>query len=350
MSVICPAYNHEQYIGKLIHSILNQTEQDFEAIIVDDCSKDRTPEVVESFADDRIKLIRNKFNRGLNANINTALEAATGDFLTYIGSDDMFFNTHFEVMTKYLEQHPDTDVVYCWLQPIDENGNKHPYYDDSAPFSSAREEALREMFYKRSVFPCPGMTMRRSALQKICPLPPAVANYQDCMMHIWLLMNGDFHQLPEPLVYYRRHEGNLSANDLIPFTRSRYEISALMDAFLKMSADQIRQVFPAELNDLKLTVTDENKSFVLGMLALRADDECRRLWGYSQIIDAVNKNERELHDTCGYDYKFLLGLTGEIVNRFHQIELHKNERGWFEKFFYRMYRHLEKKRMKRTRR
>ena len=74
VSVVMSVYNDEQYLKESLDSIFAQTIQDFELIIVDDCSTDRTVEIIESYHDDRIRLICNSENRGLTRNLNTALE------------------------------------------------------------------------------------------------------------------------------------------------------------------------------------------------------------------------------------------------------------------------------------
>ena len=73
VSVVMSVYNDEQYLKESLDSIFAQTIQDFELIIVDDCSTDRTVEIIENYHDDRIRLICNSENRGLTRNLNTAL-------------------------------------------------------------------------------------------------------------------------------------------------------------------------------------------------------------------------------------------------------------------------------------
>ena len=89
ISIIIPAYNAEQFIKNTINSILNQSYQDFEIVVVNDGSKDRTKEIVEELAklDNRIHLISQK-NQGVSAARNVAIEQAKGDFLTMVDADD----------------------------------------------------------------------------------------------------------------------------------------------------------------------------------------------------------------------------------------------------------------------
>jgi len=90
VSIIVPAYNAEKYIADAIGSVLRQTYPYFELIIVDDASTDRTAEVVQSFSDQRIKLIRHASNKGPGAARNTAIEAASGKWIAFLDADDQW--------------------------------------------------------------------------------------------------------------------------------------------------------------------------------------------------------------------------------------------------------------------
>ncbi|WP_039872494.1 glycosyltransferase family 2 protein, partial [Helicobacter canadensis] len=72
ISILTPSFNHEKYIGFFLQSVLGQTFQNFELIIVDDCSWDKNLEEIKKFKDERIKLIRHDYNKGINAALNTA--------------------------------------------------------------------------------------------------------------------------------------------------------------------------------------------------------------------------------------------------------------------------------------
>ena len=89
VTVFMAAYNAAQFIEKSIQSILNQTFNDFELLIVDDGSTDNTLEIIRSFTDDRITIIENKINRGLIYTRNLAIQYARGTYLAIQDSDDI---------------------------------------------------------------------------------------------------------------------------------------------------------------------------------------------------------------------------------------------------------------------
>ena len=89
-SILCPSFNHEKYVGFFIQSVLEQSFDDFELIIVDDFSNDKNVEKIKEFKDERIKLIQHEYNKGINASLNTAFENSMGEFIVFSASDDMF--------------------------------------------------------------------------------------------------------------------------------------------------------------------------------------------------------------------------------------------------------------------
>ena len=91
ISIIVPVYNSEKYLSKCIESILGQTERDLEIILVDDDSKDKSLDVIESYRDkfpDKIKIVKNDFNHGAGYSRNRGLELASGDYIGFVDSDD----------------------------------------------------------------------------------------------------------------------------------------------------------------------------------------------------------------------------------------------------------------------
>ena len=110
VSIITPAYNASQYIKGTIESVLNQTYDNWELIIVNDGSTDNTKEIVESFKDSRIKLINQK-NMGVSVARNRGLSEAQGEFITFLDADDILPPKSLEVRVKYLKENSDVDLV-----------------------------------------------------------------------------------------------------------------------------------------------------------------------------------------------------------------------------------------------
>lgn len=123
VSIMMPAYNAEPYIGMAIESVLNQVFTDWELIIVNDGSHDRTAEIAAGYADERIRLVHQE-NAGEAAARNHALSLASGKWLAFLDADDQYLPNHLELTIRYLESHPAKDGVYTDGRHIDQFGNE----------------------------------------------------------------------------------------------------------------------------------------------------------------------------------------------------------------------------------
>ena len=113
VSVIIPTYNRAHLVGRAICSVLNQTFQDFEIIVVDDGSTDNTEEVVKSFNDPRIRYIRHEQNRGGSAARNTGIRAARGEYIAFLDSDDEWLPEKLDTQLKTMSTLPEHFVGVC---------------------------------------------------------------------------------------------------------------------------------------------------------------------------------------------------------------------------------------------
>lgn len=110
VSVIMPVYNGELFLSEAIDSVLGQTFDSFELIIIDDGSTDRTQEVVMSYKDPRIKYLLNDRNRRIVYSLNRGLDCAKGKYIARMDADDICFPARLERQVDYMEQHPDVGL------------------------------------------------------------------------------------------------------------------------------------------------------------------------------------------------------------------------------------------------
>lgn len=110
VSIVLPTYNRAQHIGKSIESVLRQTYENFELIIVDDCSIDNTADVVRAFDDKRIRYIKHEENKRLPSALNTGFFHSKGDYLTWTSDDNEYLESAIEKMVVYLK-HTDKEFV-----------------------------------------------------------------------------------------------------------------------------------------------------------------------------------------------------------------------------------------------
>ena len=158
ISVIMSVFNEEQYIVESIQSILNQTISDFEIIVYDDCSTDRTLEIIRGLDDDRIHIYQNHTNQGLTKNLNQALDIASGQYIARMDGDDVSTPDRFERQIQYMNSHPDTMLISCQTQSFGEESLVWKLQDDP--------EKLRCMMLVRPVLAHPGFMFRKELVDQ----------------------------------------------------------------------------------------------------------------------------------------------------------------------------------------
>ena len=313
ISILTPSFNHEKFVGLFIESVLKQTLEDFELIIVDDCSSDNNVNEILKFKDPRIKLIQHPYNQGINAGINTAFENANGEYLVFCASDDMLTPNALEVLCKALDENPSLKAIYPSLVKIDENGMK-----DNKKFGDyrnrARIEYIHEFFMRGNRLTSPGMAMRRDDFKEILyPLDTAMCNQQDTQMHIKILLNGEIKILDDVLVMYRfdPKTSNVSARTDITIRRENMEIERLMDTFLAMKdIDLLQKIFAKEIAKLSINPQEDMIEYFLGRMALLSPVEAIQVWGYHKVMESYSTKEsaKRLKDIYDFDFKAYLGM------------------------------------------
>lgn len=148
VSVIMPAYNAGKYIAQSILSVIGQTYENWELIIVNDGSTDNTEEVILKYVElykDKIHLYRNAKNSGAATALNVAMSHAKGRYMCWLSADDMYFDTMLETSVEFLEHNPQYDACFSKFVTIDEKGD--------ALSAWAPDEFLNEMKKENSIQP-----------------------------------------------------------------------------------------------------------------------------------------------------------------------------------------------------
>jgi glycosyltransferase involved in cell wall biosynthesis len=208
VSVVLPVYNSEKYIRESVQSILDQTYENFELIIMNDGSKDRSDEAIRSITDNRIVYI-NQANMGLAATLNKAIGMAKGSLIARQDHDDLSLNTRLEKQVKFLNDNPETALLGTWAEVIDENGkltereHKHPIANIQLKFSLLFDNP----FVHTSVM------FRREAWQQAGTYSTDKSYFED--YRLWSAISRDqaVANLPEILVKYRELSSGMSKSD-----------------------------------------------------------------------------------------------------------------------------------------
>jgi glycosyltransferase involved in cell wall biosynthesis len=197
VSIIMPCYNGEAFLAEAIDSVLGQTFHDFELIVVDDGSADRSAEILARYGD-RIRVIR-QANRGVSAARNAGIEAARGDFIAFLDSDDYWEPVFLDEMIKGMAD-PRTAIAYCGWQNVGVGEGK-PY----VPPDFEGPEKMHHLLRFASLWPIHAILIRRSLMPAGVPFNPAYPACED--YDLWLRI-ASFHRIqlvPKVLAYYRKH-------------------------------------------------------------------------------------------------------------------------------------------------
>ncbi len=208
VSVIMAAYNAERHLREALDSILGQTLRDFELIIVDDASTDRTPEILADYArrDARIRLLRNEINLGPSPTGNRGLEVARAPIIARMDADDISALERLELQVAFLDAHPDHILVGSGHRVIDEHGQtRYVKFNPMNNFAVQWQTRLRMPMMHSSV--CFRARMPDRAPVRYDESFPVGEDYS-LISH--LLTLGKAAVLSPVLIDYRTHTSNLS--------------------------------------------------------------------------------------------------------------------------------------------
>lgn len=204
VSVVMPAYNREDYILEAIESILNQTFQDFELIVLDDRSTDRTIEVVEGIGDPRIRLIPMPCKTSVPILRGYGIDLAQGEYVAFMDSDDRSALNRFALQVDYLDTHPEVGVV---------SGNYQFFgtFDKFYEMPKTHEEIKHALLY-RSPITNGACMMRRSILTDHgIQFRPEYFVCEDYALWVDMIPYTQMRNLDATLLYVRAHDKQITA-------------------------------------------------------------------------------------------------------------------------------------------
>jgi len=220
VSIGLPVYNGEDHLAEAIESVLSQTYQNFELVICDNASTDRTEEICRRFAarDSRVHYHRNPENIGATGNFRRTFELANAEFFNWLSHDDLLGPKYLETCLALFGRSP-SSVVLCFSPQIRLTYEGEPWrdkdrmawYEANPPYDQVSFERL--MFVPdRRIPPMLFGLARREALAKTALLRPLV--YSDLMLIPELRLLGEFREIDEPLFFRRSHRITPEGKDL----------------------------------------------------------------------------------------------------------------------------------------
>ena len=208
VTVITPSYNSAKYISETVRSVQNQTYDDWEMIIVDDCSQDNTCEIIESFIekDNRIRLIKQETNQGAGAARTLAMRNSTGKYIAYLDADDIWLPDKLEKQIKFMREKK-AGFSCTSYEVIDDKGNDLNKQIHMLP------KVDYVGFLTNNLLQTVGIMVDTEIVDKECLVMPDIRRRQDAATWLQILKAGhDCYGLDEVLAQYRRTDNSLSSN------------------------------------------------------------------------------------------------------------------------------------------
>lgn len=203
VSIISSVYNCEKYVEEMINSILEQSLQDWEMILIDDASTDNTWNIISAYTDKRIIKIKNKANVGLTCNLNKALSLAKGKYIVRIDGDDIAESERLKIQVHFMENNPDVVVSGCNMQYF---GMKH-----GVTRMQHSDSRLRVNLLFNSVICHPTFIVRKETLDNNEISYNEKLEYAQDYHLLYLLMQyGKMANISECLVKYRVHNEQIT--------------------------------------------------------------------------------------------------------------------------------------------
>lgn len=209
VSVIIPTSNRATFLKNAIASVLSQTFQDFELIVVDDASRDETVDVVQSFPDTRIKYIRHEKQRGGAAARNTGIISSQFDYLAFLDDDDEWFPEKLARQVALLRASPpEVGCIYTGYVTVDRDSGKK--IGQMVP--SKRGDLSRELLIGNRLGGTSSILIKRECVDKVGLFDERLPSFQD--YDLWIRISKTFHfeYIKDPLLNYYIHGAKIWTN------------------------------------------------------------------------------------------------------------------------------------------
>ncbi len=222
ISVVMPVYDAEAYLQEAIESVLNQTFNDFEFIIVDDASTDNSYKIIEEYSkkDERIVVLKNEKNSGIAETRTKGTKYAKGKYIAVADADDISIRTRFKEQYDYLESHQDCGVVGGFIELFDSDTGKvtgvRKYFED--------DERLRKRLFLYCPVAQPVSMIRRDVFYNVGFYDPRYPPAEDLDLWFRIGTKYRFANIQKVLLRYRVHKNSATISKIRKMEANTLEI------------------------------------------------------------------------------------------------------------------------------
>ena len=275
VSVIIPVYNSEIYLEECLDSIISQTYQNIEIIVVDDGSTDSSPEILKKYSD-KVNIISQK-NQGLASALNTGIQQMQGKWFKWFSPDDVMYPYTIDILVDEAKKYSKT-IVYSNWEIIDEKGNKlrefcESNYNELSNFEyNVRLLDGQQINVNTTLIP--SFLFDKISIRKLDD--PVAIDYM-IFLYSALLYNVKFRLIQKPLVKYRIHSKQLSHKNI---SNTLNYVSKIKNEILNQLENSSREKYVEELLQYQKTKPIKQKTMEFGMKLLSAAPS----WAYDGVL------------------------------------------------------------------
>lgn len=272
VSIVMPVYNSERFVGEAIQSLLDQTFRNFELIVVDDGSTDRSPGIISGFSDSRIRVLKNERNRGIVFSRNRGLAAMNGKYYAPFDSDDVAMPDKIEKQVDFLQRNPDIAMTGSWAMLCDENGNRMRQKWKL----NARPEMIPSIMLFRNYFVHSSVLVRQNAIKNITFQEgfDVVEDYRFCAD---LAFGQKVFNFPGYLISYRIHQ------------------NSAMRSNSERMLDQDRKIYRYLFNRLNIELSESDLNCIFALKGKESIDDFKLLRELHSFLLHVLSQNRKLN-------------------------------------------------------
>ena len=208
ITVLMSVYNGEKYLQETIESVLSQSYKNFELLIIDDKSTDKTCLIINSFKDPRIKLIINNQRLGLSKSLNVGIKLSSGEYIARLDADDICHQNRLEIQKLYLENNPDCGILATNAILINQYGHNNGYWNADIETNDYRS-IIKRLPFENCIVQSSVMGKKKIFLDFLYDENLSFAEDYDLWLRI-AFNKIKIEKLNKYLVFYRKHSNNLS--------------------------------------------------------------------------------------------------------------------------------------------
>jgi glycosyltransferase involved in cell wall biosynthesis len=277
VSIVIPVYNGENYIASTIQSLLNQSIQNIEVIVINDKSTDKTHEEICNINDPRLSVVSNETNKGVSYSRNIGIKLSRSNYIAFSDADDISDTNRLSEQYQFMESHSKIDIVGCWAYKFNEKGEKKLWR-----YPVNHNEIICQLFLGSSLIQSSVFLRRGIFSSHNIKYETKYEPCEDYAFFTKFAKHITFANIPKPLVYYRDHPENATNAQCNKMFEQSTKISQeYLNTFIALSEEE-KKVYSCFKNWKALKNIEEMQ--ILEELLFKLAEKCKTYSTYSPLV------------------------------------------------------------------